>query len=313
MGGNHTTPNRAPDALQLTAQRYTAARSFMLRKARPIDRALFLYALEGGDAEGVVRELSAYQNADGGFGNALEPDFRLPDSSAMATSVALQYVSRLHPRETPRLVENTLRYLGATLDTAAQRWDPVPPSVERHPRAPWWEYANWRANRINPTVELVGYLWEFSGAFPRELVPKLTRQALSLLAGHEGPLGMHDLLAYLRLAARLPEPLAVEFYDLLDGHARQEVATERAQWGGYVLQPVQVAPSPQAHYAAALGPAIEENLDHLIETQGDDGSWLPTWSWGRFPQDWEVAKVEWQGALTAENVSILAAYDRIAR
>ncbi len=297
--------------MKLTAQRYADARSFILERSRPIDRALFLYEFDGGDPEAVLQELSAYQNADGGFGRALEPDFRLPDSSALATSVALQYISRLQLRETPSIVVRTLRYLEATLDTAAQRWDPVPPSVERHPRAPWWEYAIWHENRINPSVELVGYFWEFPRAVPRALVPTLTRQALSVLASHEGRLGMHDLLVYLRLAARLPESLAVEFYDLLDGHVRREVATSRAQWGGYVLQPVQVAPSPEAHYAPALRSAVEENLDHLIETQGDDGSWQPTWSWGRFPQDWEVAKTEWQGVLTAEYVRILAAYDRI--
>ena len=33
-----------------------------------------------------------FQNDDGGFGRALEPDFRLPASSAIATAVGFQYL-----------------------------------------------------------------------------------------------------------------------------------------------------------------------------------------------------------------------------
>jgi hypothetical protein len=34
--------------------------------------------------------------------------------------------------------------------------------------------------------------------------------------------------------------------------------------------------------------------------QSSDGGWWPTWRWGQYEEEWEVAKTEWAGKLTAE-------------
>ncbi|MGG4491443.1 hypothetical protein [Metabacillus idriensis] len=59
----------------------------MLKKARKVDRALYLFEFENGSKEDVLMELKAYQNQDGGFDNGLEPDFRCSDSSALASKI----------------------------------------------------------------------------------------------------------------------------------------------------------------------------------------------------------------------------------
>ena len=61
----------------------------MLRNARLLDRHLFAYLLDGAPSEPAIDALRAYRNADGGFGNALEPDKRCPDSHPVDTEVAL--------------------------------------------------------------------------------------------------------------------------------------------------------------------------------------------------------------------------------
>ena len=76
--------------MQLQKARFESARGFVHERARPLDRALFSALFENGDAAAVSNALVAFRNEDGGFGNALEPDFRLPASSPMATSMALQ-------------------------------------------------------------------------------------------------------------------------------------------------------------------------------------------------------------------------------
>ena len=64
----------------LTASALAAAERFTWLNARLIDRLRFAHLFRGGAAAPVVAALRPYQNADGGFGNGLEPDFRGPVS-----------------------------------------------------------------------------------------------------------------------------------------------------------------------------------------------------------------------------------------
>ena len=79
-------------AMMLTPASFSRAREFLLQRARPLERALFRFHFENAPAAEVRRALAAFQNEDGGFGRALEPDFRLPASSAIATSLAFRHL-----------------------------------------------------------------------------------------------------------------------------------------------------------------------------------------------------------------------------
>ncbi len=59
---------------KLKAQDYAEIRLWMYRNARQIELALWQYYFENGSQESVLAALAMYQNADGGFGNALEAD-----------------------------------------------------------------------------------------------------------------------------------------------------------------------------------------------------------------------------------------------
>lgn len=299
---------------KLSSEQFSKARNFLLTKARPLEKAMFRFEFEQGPAADVVKELETFQNDDGGFGHALEPDFRLPDSSAIATTIALQYISRLRLPEIPVMVVQALQYLYQTFDSEHQLWESVPERVTQFPRAMWWEYpgpAKAEQYWANPSAEIVGYLYEFPGVIQNGLRDTLTRKAFKTLENRSEPLEMHDLLCYLRLAERLPADRQMELYTRLDPHVRTVVTTAPEQWHTYGLQPIQVAPSPKAYYYPVLQLAIDDNLDFLIETQSDDGAWNPTWHWGRYEEDWQQAKEEWKGVLTLDNLRILRAYHRI--
>lgn len=79
---------------------YMHPKPYLEQYARKLDLYLYEYLFEGADSAPVLKELSVYQNADGGFGHALEADLRLPNSSALATTIALQYLSRINVNET---------------------------------------------------------------------------------------------------------------------------------------------------------------------------------------------------------------------
>src|SRR5207342_3720383 len=66
------------------------AETFVLLEARLLDRLRFAYHFRGGSADAVIRSLRPYQNPDGGFGNALEPDRREPGSQPFAIQHVLE-------------------------------------------------------------------------------------------------------------------------------------------------------------------------------------------------------------------------------
>ena len=89
--------------MRLTNQTYLKARSFIYRNARPLDIARWQYHFEGGSKDAVLTALSSYQNEDGGFGHALEPDAWNPNSSPIQTWVAMEilreigFTDKTHP------------------------------------------------------------------------------------------------------------------------------------------------------------------------------------------------------------------------
>lgn len=297
--------------MNLSPDRFARARTCLLTQARPLEREMFLHEFEGVGCDRALYELSRFQNPDGGFGNSLEPDFRLPDSSTLATSIGLQHLWRLQDGNGRNLVEGALHYLEGTLDRSSLAWEPVPPSIDRCVRAPWWDYGDWHDNRMNPTAEIIGYLWSFPGAVDASLRDELTDMALTRLAEHQDTLEMHDLMCYLRLAERLPASVAGEFYVRLDRHVEENVSESADEWAAYKLTPLQVAPSRRAHYYPRFRNAVEENLAFLLRTQGADGAWEPTWEWGRSPDAWAAAKGEWKGVLTLDALRSLSAFDRL--
>lgn len=56
---------------------------------------MFEHQFERAPPERVVAELARFQNDDGGFGYALEPDLRTPSSSALATGIGLHMLKEL--------------------------------------------------------------------------------------------------------------------------------------------------------------------------------------------------------------------------
>ena len=59
---------------------FASARTFIYASARLLERQLFAVLFEDDDPRSVISALRAYQNPDGGFGNALESDLRTPVS-----------------------------------------------------------------------------------------------------------------------------------------------------------------------------------------------------------------------------------------
>ncbi|MCC5850127.1 MAG: hypothetical protein JJU29_18740 [Verrucomicrobia bacterium] len=303
----------------LSADAFKKAALFLNTNARHLERARFENIFASGSVGNVWIELLKFQNADGGFGHALEPDLRAPESSALCTSVAFQ-IMRCHkiPEREP-FVRHAIRYLADTLDRNALHWRIIPEGIDAYPHAPWWNQegreAGFNAFSLNPTAEILGIVLDGCvDDFGRDIVSRHMDRVIDKLDSVQ-KIEMHDLLCCLRLLEtdNLPSTVRGRILEALKRLVSGSIATNPDQWKGYCLRPLQVIHRPDSPFMEGLEEAVALNLDYEIEEQMENGTWSPTWSWGdQFPQAWEEAKREWTGVLTLEKLITLKHFNRIA-
>jgi len=303
-------------SVRLTAEAFDRAAQFIVDEGRPLEVARFAVHFEDGDLDAVDDELSDFQNEDGGFGNALEPDLRCPESSVAATTLALRILSETGAPPSTDLVENAVDYLVDAYDSDLCGWVKVPPEVNDHPHAPWWRHPDGEAGNDPASdwdlfnVQVLAQLYDYSVLVPEDLLEEVTQQALATLAGLPDALEMHAFKGYLQLASRVDSDRAASLVTKLTRVAETIVVRDPARWGEYVPGPLWIAPSPSARLAGLVAFNLDAHLDHLLAAQQPNGTWLPPWRWGE-PAVWAVAEKEWSGILTLEALLTLREFGRI--
>ncbi|WHT49030.1 hypothetical protein QNH10_04925 [Sporosarcina thermotolerans] len=179
--------------------------------------------------------------------------------------------------------------------------------MENAPRAIWWNYGgDWPWG--NPSAEMTGLLHRYNGLVPADLLEKLTAYAVSYIDQLETG-DFHELQCLVKLVRELPveeaEKISSKVYEI----AQESVTIDPEKWHGYCLLPLQVIPSPESFLYDEFKEIIPANIQHLLNTQTEDGSWKPAWEWGRFEDIWEIAKMEWSGVLTLDNLRVLKAFE----
>jgi hypothetical protein len=303
---------------KLESGNYRRAREFVMTTARPVDRRLFEWVFEGGRREAVWDELAAFTNADGGFGNGIEPDCRLPASSTLGTITAFPHLVQTGAPADHPLVRNAISYLTSTYDRKLKGWRMLPPEANDHPRAAWWNFdpatadADIRERWLNPSACAAADLFRYSSLVDITFLQEIGAKALSELQAKRGTIEGHDFLAVIEFAEAAPPTMQTNVWPILQARVRAAVATDPSLWSGYGIRPLWAVPDPSSPLLGQLRDAVEAQLDFEIEHQHGDGSWHPFWNWGRFDAEWEKAKVEWQGQLTVKILRSLKAFGRIA-
>jgi hypothetical protein len=292
------------------------ARAYLRDHARPLERALVAHRLDGAPAEDVLEALATFQNDDGGFGGALEPDLRSPSSAPFTTSVAFQVLRELEVPGDHPIAGRALRYLHETFDPGTASWPVTPGDVAEHPHAPWWrpEAATPSAENLNPRAELLGVYLEHREHVDGGQLSAVEAAVRELLATDE-PIEFHALLCVRRLAESpgIDPAWRAELVPKLVAAAEPSLGRDRAAWAEYGLRPTDLAPSPGGLLSEAFGEVAAAYCGYLLETQEPDGSWAPAWSWAAdYPKAWAMAEQEWRGVLVERNLSALAAYEGVA-
>jgi len=307
---------------QLSQAAYERARDFIKTQARPLDRALFEYRFEQASVESILVELAHFQNDDGGFGHGLEPDVRTPASSALATGIGLRLLKELGCPAGHPMVRRAVEFLLATFDASSKVWRVVPTQTNEFSHAPWWHddgaslVRTFDGFRIIPRAEIVGLLYHYATLVPTEWLDDVTESTVAHIETVEelGSGGGSDIIYALSLAEteELPERFTSRLVRRVRAVAPNVVSRDPQQWSSYCITPLKLATSPRSIVADLLAEDLRAHLDYQIEHQTPEGTWEPSWSWGKlYPEVWWQAKQEWRGSLTLDTLTTLRAFDRL--
>lgn len=279
------------------------AGEFMRVNARLLDRHRFALHFRGGPGASVVAALRAYENADGGYGHALEPDLRGEASQPVPAQHALDFLHQAGADDDPAVAR-----IGGYLESITVEGGGVPfvlPSVRGAPHGPWWQTPDDPPGAINPTASLAGRLYR-AGADHPWLAPATAFCWRYLEDGNAEP-GPYDALAVLAFLDHVPDRDRAEAAFARVRDALVEPVTLGPDAEGVRHFPLDLAPSPEGFGRRLFADdVIETHLDALIGAQEEDGGWdvnFLIWT--------PITSPEWRGYTTVERLRTLQAYGRL--
>jgi hypothetical protein len=303
VAGDHGGDRRA-EKEEIVSDVLDAAAGFIWRTGRLIDRYRFANRFLGGDRAPVLAALAAYQNPDGGFGNALEPDLRGPASQPEPVEVAFRVLDEVGAMDHPMVAAACDWLVTASTDEGGVPF--VLPSALEHPRAPWWQTEPDPPAGLVPTAAIAGLLHKHrvghrwlagATAYTWRAVDAIERTS---------PYEVRSVLVFLdHVPDRERAEAAFERIGALtleQGLVALDPAAE-----GDVHRPLDYAPAPDTMARRLFGDdVIEAHLDHLLAGQRPDGGWTVD-----FPAFTEAAGLEWRAWATVHALGVLRAYGRL--
>ena len=282
-----------------------AAERFIWTTARLIERHRFAHLFQDAPAGPVVEALRPYQNPDGGFGNALEPDLRTPTSQPIAVNSALEDLDEAGAFDDP-MVGRACDWL-VTIRHADGGVPFVLPTAKPHPRAPWWEIGDEEPPSSALVTGLIAATLQENGSKHPFLAPAAE---LCWRAADESPLtSPYEARAILR------------FLDSASDRERAEAAVDTLaprlmsagvveldpNATGEVHFPIDFAPWPDVPSRRIFDQqTIDAHLDALEARQQEDGGWRFNWlAWA------PAAEAEWRGYVTLGALKVLRANGRL--
>lgn len=304
--------------LKLSKDKIDNAEKYIKANCRPLESARFDLIFKNGPAEQVIKELKMFQNSDGGFGHVLEPDSLVPDSSALATSLAFQIMDEI-PTPDEEMIKSAIKYLEATFNPDFQGWYIMPKEVNNYPHAIWWNWDKEKEEKSvkewwgNPSAELIGYLSKYKQLVTTLNVDDLIERAIAYIESRDKFTDEHEIYCYIRLYKHLSPEQGKRFEPKLIEATKSLVALDLEKWKDYSPQPLHFADNPNFFLYEAVKDGIEANLDYMVNNMTENGIWEPNWTWRQFDEFWPKQKVQWEGILTIQNLKILYAYDRVEK
>ena len=292
--------------------------SYMNTEARPLERSIFNYYFNDSNSDDILDSLEAFQNSDGGFGQGIEPDFKLIHSSPMATSIGLRHLNVIDNNDrAQKMIARAVEYLETAFDSNRKGWYGVPRNVNEYPHALWWEFRDDICMTVidyswgNPTAELIGYLYTYKEYLNNLDIYSLIKYAITNLNERTEFKSEHEIYSYIRLYNVLDKEFSSQIEDVLKVAVTQLVNTDESEWIDYVPTPLKFIEMDSKNFFGIERKFIDQNLDYLIDRLEKNGKILTTWQWDKYLEEWEISKIEWMGILTLGALLSLSKFNRI--
>src|SRR5512139_1080525 len=128
--------------------------TFIWQNARLLERAIFDFLFHVGSPDRIIEILRTYQNEDGGFGHALEPDLRATESHPLFVEFALRTLYDCKLRA-PAMAYRACDFLSHHADLE-QGIPTIFPSARLYPRAAHWHNTHNELPSFERLMGLVG-------------------------------------------------------------------------------------------------------------------------------------------------------------
>ena len=287
---------------------FAAADRFLLSQARLLERRLFATRFLGQPADRVVDALRGYQNDDGGFGHALEPDTRCPASLPIYVENAFQALAAAGGVDDD-MTGRACDYL-AGVAAAAGADGAVPPAfaiIESFPRAAHW--SEWTyAPGLNPTAGLAGLLYKLGIDHPWRA--EATAYCWKQLESGQAIGEAHTLSEVFVFLGHVPDQDRADEHAarIAKGFADIPMFQLNPDATDYGLTPLALAPAADSRWRSLFAEdQLDAHLDKLARRQQQDGGWPVSWE----PPS-EAALLEWRGIVTLQALGTLTSYGRMA-
>lgn len=283
---------------------FEKAKTFIWKHGRLLERRVFEYFFFRGSSEGIVTALKAYQNDDGGFGNALEPDLRAPDSHPLYMEFALSLLHDCGIKNSD-LFYKSCDFVSKHADL--QKGIPtIFASSQQYPRAGHWDHPLSTEPSFDRLTGLVGLLkWQGIDHAWLDLAAEACLNYISTNKYEDA----HTILTSFCLLESLPQtPTIIRLFDKLSNElASANFLRMDPLSQNYGLSPLEFAPSPEAYCKRIFSEdTINQHLDVLVSQQEEDGGWNINWD-----PPGETARLEWRAIVTLKNLKILKEYNRL--
>jgi hypothetical protein len=301
---------------------FQKAEGFIYRNARPLDFARWQYHFESGSKEAVLNALSYYQNEDGGFGHALEPDAWNPNSSPIQTWFAteilreIKFTDNSHP-----IIKGILNYLESGKDFDGHYWYNIIESNDHYPHAPWWDTESIDAHDdYNPTACLAGFIIKYADRNSKlySLGCRLAEEAVNTYMNQGFLSNMATVECYIRLMQYVEEAGVTSIFnvnalkDKLIKQVEYSITENTAEWEtSYICKPSRFIDSKDSIFYSSNKELADYECEFILKTQLDDGSWNITWKWAAYPDEWAIAKNWWKSYEIIKNLLYLRGFNRI--
>ena len=278
-------------------QTFNKSKNFIYKNARPLDFARWQYHFENGSVDAVLNALSAYQNDDGGFGHALEPDSWNPNSSPIQTWTAAEILREINFTDANHpIIQGILKYLASGKDFSDNKWHTVILSNNDYPHAFWWGADSESSSHTdyNPTACLAGFIVKYADKSSDlyKLGCTIANEAYESYMSRELLDDTHTAACYIRMMEycgmdKLKEKLLLQ--------VSKSITKDTKSWlTDYVCTPSFLFNTKDSIFYLPNKEVADYECEFIESTQLDDGSWNIPWNWGGYDEQWSLSKNWWK-------------------